>query len=379
MTLNYLHLEEKIISRNNRFSLNLNQKKELKKIFNNQNVLVFGAAGSIGSCFVLNILKYKIKNLYLVDKNENELVELNRNIVSENLNININYICNDINEFKLNKFLNDKKINIFLNFAAIKHVRSEENIYTLKYLFNTNCNNCFNFNYSKFLKKVFFISTDKACDPSSIMGVSKKIMEQKLFIKKRSIRNVFFSTVRFANVSFSNGSILKMIDDKIKLNKNFGIPLNIKRFFITHNEAVSLCLKSLTKDADGMIVIPNGKILGRQLSIKELLIKILNYYKIKNKSYKNYILTKKFKIKLLKSKITGQKNEETLYINSELNYIKNLDKNTLLLNPKTSKIIADILKKLKFDKKIITIKKQLSKHFNKINLKEKSVNISKNL
>ena len=379
MTSKYLHLEEKIISRKNRFSLNISQKKELKKIFINQNVLVFGAAGSIGSSFVLSILKYKIKNLYLVDKNENELVELNRNIVSENLKININYICNDINEFKLNKFLNDKKINLYLNFAAIKHVRSEENIYTLKYLFDTNCNNCFNFNYSKFLKKVFFISTDKACEPSSIMGASKKIMEQRLFIKKQSTKNIFFSSVRFANVSFSNGSVLKMIDDKIKLNKNFGIPLNIKRYFITHKEAVSLCLKSLTKNADGMIVIPNGNILGRQLSIKELLIKILNNYKIKNKSYNNYILTKKFKIKLLKDKITGQKNEETLYVDSELKYIKNIDKNTLMLNPKTSKTLADIPKELNFNKKIINIKKQLSKHFSKINFKEKSVNISKNL
>ena len=82
---------------------------------------------------------------------------------------------------------------------------------------------------------------------------------------------------------------------------------------------------------------------------------------------------------MLKDKITGQKNEETLYVDSELKYIKNIDKNTLMLNPKTSKTLADIPKELNFNKKIINIKKQLSKHFSKINFKEKSVNISKNL
>ena len=379
MISNLAILENKVITKKNRFPLIAAHKNELKKIFNNQKVLIFGAAGSIGSAFVLNILKYKIKNLYLVDKNENELVELNRCVVLVNKKINVEYICNDINEFELNKFIKANKINIFLNFAAIKHVRSEENIYTLKYLFDTNCNNCFNFTPTKYLKKVFFISTDKASDPSSLMGVSKKIMEQKLFFKKKKYKKNFFSSVRFANVSFSNGSILKMINDKINSGQNFGIPLNIKRFFITHNEAVNLCLKSLTKEANGMILIPNEVTLGKQISIFELLIKILKHYKIKNRIYKNFIHTKKFKISLISKKIVGQKNSEILYSDGEFLNIKKLDKNKILIKPKIIVGAAKIIKQLTFKKEIIHVKEKLLKHFKNISISKESIKLSKNL
>ena len=109
MISNLAILENKVITKKNRFPLIAAHKNELKKIFNNQKVLIFGAAGSIGSAFVLNILKYKIKNLYLVDKNENELVELNRCVVLVNKKINVEYICNDINEFELKSSLKQIK------------------------------------------------------------------------------------------------------------------------------------------------------------------------------------------------------------------------------------------------------------------------------
>jgi FlaA1/EpsC-like NDP-sugar epimerase len=376
---NLIVLENKVITKKNRFPLSVAHKNELKRIFYNQNVLIFGAAGSIGSAFVLNILKYKIKKLYLIDNNENELVELNRHIILADKKTDVEYICNDINNFELNKFIKTNKINIFLNFAAIKHVRSEENIHTLKYLFETNCNNCFNFTPTKYLKKVFFISTDKASDPSSLMGVSKKIMEQKLFLKKKRYKENFFSSVRFANVSFSNGSVLKMIVDKINSNQNFGIPLNIKRFFITHSEAVNLCLKSLTKEADGMILIPNEVTLGKQISIFELLIKILKHYKIKNKIHKNFIITKKFKISLISKKIVGQKNSETLYSDGEFLAIKTLDKSTTLMKPKITISKTKIIKQLTFKKKIIHVKEKLLKYFKGININKENIKLSKNL
>ena len=82
----------------------------------------------------------------------------------------------------------------------------------------------------KNLKKIFSISTDKAVHPSSILGVSKKIMEEKLYEIKRRNTKLFVSSARFANVSFSNGSILKLIVDNLRLKKDFGIPLNINRF-----------------------------------------------------------------------------------------------------------------------------------------------------
>ena len=105
--------------------------------------------------------------------------------------MNVEYICSDINNFNLNKFLFEKKINMFLNFAAIKHVRSEKNNYSLEYLFKTNCKSCFNFKQNKFLKNIFFISTDKACNPSSLMGVSK-LNGTKIIFKKRVLRIFLF-------------------------------------------------------------------------------------------------------------------------------------------------------------------------------------------
>src|SRR5210317_19135 len=165
MLAKYHDLEKKLITNKNRFDLNIKQKSELNQIFKNKNILICGAAGSIGEFFVLNCLKFNFKKLYLVDKNENGLAELNREIVLKNKNYEIDYICADINSFNLNYFLKKKKINLFMNFAALKHVRSEENNFTIKYLFETNSLKCFNFTPSKYLKKVFFISTDKACNP----------------------------------------------------------------------------------------------------------------------------------------------------------------------------------------------------------------------
>ena len=119
----------------------------------------------------------------------------------------------------------------------------------------------------KTLKSIFSISTDKAVYPSSMLGVSKRLMELRLMRFKKRYKNLLVSTVRFANVSFSNGSILKLIIDRLVQKKNFGIPENISRYFITHDEAVSLCLKSILKKNNYCIVVPNKEILGKQTLI----------------------------------------------------------------------------------------------------------------
>ena len=153
------YLESKIISKKNRFLITDSEKREIKNIFKNSNVFITGAAGSIGKYFVMNLLKInsKVKNLYLMDKNENDLTELNRNILlNKNSTKKTYYICSELNCFNLNNFLKEKKINIFLNFAAVKHVRSEENIYSIKYLFLTNSINCLNFKPSKYLKNIYY-------------------------------------------------------------------------------------------------------------------------------------------------------------------------------------------------------------------------------
>ena len=161
-------LERKIISNKNRYKLNIEENKEIKKTLFNQNLLIIGACGSIGKLFTKEIYKYNFKNIYLLDKNENSLVELNRDLILFN-NKKIkqtHYICTDITSFNLDNFLLNNKINQYYNFAAMKHVRSEEYLNSLKYMFKTNSAN-FCPRKKNYLKIFFSISSDKAVLPQS--------------------------------------------------------------------------------------------------------------------------------------------------------------------------------------------------------------------
>ncbi len=319
-------LEKKIISPKNRFKLSNQENKELSKFFENKNILVIGASGSIGLKFSLKLINYKFKRLYLLDKNENELTALNRTVIKKVANKKIEYICSDINTIDISSFLSKNKINVYLNFAAIKHVRSQENINSIKYMFSTNYENFFKMNYkSNYLKKIFCISTDKAAEPSSLMGVSKLMMEQKLKSIHKKYKNISVSSARFANVSFSKGSILEHALESIIKKDLFGIPVNIKRYFITHEEAISICFQALLKKNENSILIPNKEILGKQLYIQDIVSRVL---KINNLSFtfvkklKKKVNNKKYNILLSNNKITGQKSKEILFSNYEKKYLK---------------------------------------------------------
>ena len=358
---NYDFFEEKIISKRDRFKLNKQQIDEIKKKFLNSNIFIIGAAGSIGSVFSIKISKFKFNKMYLMDKDENQLTELNRELLLKNKKKikNFEFICNDLNLMDLKKFMIQNKINHYLNFAAIKHVRSEENFISAKYMLQTNSFNFVpkNFEKIKSLKSIYSISTDKAVNPSSLLGVSKRIMELNLMKIKKKKPSLFVSTTRFANVSFSNGSILKLIVDRLSFKKKFGIPLNISRYFITHKEAVSLCLKSLLNISDGGIIIPNKKLLGEQRSIESLIFKILKLLRIEFIKKKKFIkIINSTEILLISKKIIGQKkNEELNTINEKLDKIKK--DNSIFKVTLNKKIISKIDKNLKKinKKKFITI------------------------
>ena len=366
----YGAFESKIISSKDRFKLNRQQATEIKNKFFNSNILVVGAAGSIGSMFSIELSKFKFKKVYLVDKDENQLTELNRELLIKNRKKikKFEFICSDLNLLDIQKFLIKNKINHYLNFAAIKHVRSEENLISAKYMLLTNSFNFVPKKYEKIksLKSIFSISTDKAVNPSSLLGISKRIMELNLMKIKKKKPNLFISTTRFANVSFSNGSILKLIVDRLAFKKNFGIPVNISRYFITHKEAVSLCLKSLLKESDGSIIIPNRKMLGKQILIELLLYKILKLLRIKFIKNKKFIKTSySSNILLTSKKIIGQKENEELSFKDEiLNKVKN-DKTIFkikLSTNKTSKIDKDLKKISKYNFLKISTSRILQKY-----------------
>ena len=266
------YLENKLVSSKNRFTLSKIQKREINSKLNGSNILVIGAAGSIGSEFCLELLKKKFEKIFMLDKDENELTELNRKINLSNFKkINqLEYICSDAVNFPFQQFVKIKNINHIFNFSALKHVRSEENIFSMQYMFDVNSIYFLNKKFPRNLKSIFSISTDKVNKPQSMLGISKKLMENVLAEIKSKNQKIHVSSVRFTNVSFSKGSILKNILDKATKRKVLGIPVSVNRYFITHSEAVALCLKTLLKDNDGYIVQPSSNHSGKNLSIYNL-------------------------------------------------------------------------------------------------------------
>ncbi len=379
-------LEKNIISKKNRFRLNTAQMREIKKDFSGSNVLIIGAAGSIGSKFVKKIYLLNFRHLFLIDKNENDLTDLNRFLVRKNNPKKINnteFICTDLNILNLEKFIAENRITHYFNFAAVKHVRSEENYHSLKYMIETNSKNFINEKKSYSFKKFFSVSTDKSVNPESFLGFSKKLMEAKMSKFKKNNKKVFTSSARFANVSFSNGSILKLIIEKLGTDNNIGIPLNIKRYFITHEESISLCLKSLLKENDNHILLPNEKILKRQYSIIEILIKILKYFKI-NYSFskkKNFIYIKKFnqKIFLINRNIVGQKNFEEISEESENPKKIKGDKTVLKTPLKDTHNYKYVIKKLNYSKNLSELKSVIRTYQKKSNYKKNKIRLSRSI
>ncbi len=221
--------------------------KELQNIISNSSFLVIGGAGSIGSATVKEIFKRNPKKLHVVDISENNLAELVRDIRSS-----LGYIDGefktfaiDAGSFEYDAFIKtDGKYDYVLNFSALKHVRSEKDPFTLMRMIEVNI-----LNTEKTLlqsienktQKYFCVSTDKATNPVNMMGASKRIME--LFLMRRSLE-IPVSTARFANVAFSDGSLLYSFNRRLEKHQPIVAPKDIKRYFVTPKESGELCLMS---------------------------------------------------------------------------------------------------------------------------------------
>ena len=238
-----------LIGRNKElFSYDLKQyEKELFQIVSTSSFLVLGGAGSIGQAVTKEIFKRNPKKLHVVDISENNMVELVRDIRSS-----FGYIDGDFATFALDigskeydAFIkSDGKYDYVLNLSALKHVRSEKDPFTLMRMIETNI-----FNTDKTLKqsiengtkKYFCVSTDKAANPVNMMGASKRIME--MFVNRKS-KQIDVSMARFANVAFSDGSLLHGFNQRIQKKQPIVAPNDIKRYFVTPQESGELCLMS---------------------------------------------------------------------------------------------------------------------------------------
>lgn len=209
--------------------------------------LILGAAGTIGQAVSKEIFKRNPLKLHLVDVSENNMVELVRDIRSclGYLDGDFRTFSLDIGSIEYDAFIKaDGCYDYVLNLSALKHVRSEKDPFTLMRMVNVNI-----LNTDKTVKqaiangskKYFCVSTDKAANPVNMMGASKRIMEMYL---QRHSGEISISTARFANVAFSDGSLLHGFNQRIEKIQPIVAPRDVKRYFLTPEESGQLCLLS---------------------------------------------------------------------------------------------------------------------------------------
>mgnify|MGYP001223755280 FL=1 len=236
-----------------------NIEKELCEIICNSSILVIGGAGSIGQAVSIEICKRKPHLLHVVDISENNLVELVRSIRSS-----IGYFPGEFKTFALDCGSKEfealsihQSYDFVFNLSALKHVRSEKDPFTLMRLIQVNIFNTIKtlrlLSSKNNLKNYFSVSTDKASNPVSMMGASKKIMENYLH-RESKLQKV--SMARFANVAFSDGSLLHGFNQRILKRQPISAPYDIKRYFITPQESGELCLISGLKGENRDIFFP---------------------------------------------------------------------------------------------------------------------------
>lgn len=303
---------------------------EIEQLVSNGKFLVIGGAGSIGQAVVREIFKREPKLLHVVDISENNLVELVRDIRSS-----LGYIKGDFRTFALDCGGREFEVLVkaegpydyVLNLSALKHVRSEKDSYTLMRMIDINI-----FNTIKVLeltkgdlKKYFSVSTDKATKPVNMMGASKRIME--VFLMRESVNNKI-STARFANVAFSDGSLLYGFTQRILKKQPIAAPNDIKRYFLTPQESGELCLISCLFGENKDIYIPK---IGDKLTPKTFsemansYIKEMGYEPVECSSEDNarmsinwLIENKKWPCYYFKSDTTGEKEIEEFYSENQI-------------------------------------------------------------
>ncbi|CAE6880779.1 Polysaccharide biosynthesis protein [Vibrio sp. B1FIG11] len=255
-----------------------NYEADLSRIVSASSFLVLGGAGSIGQAVTKEIFKRNPKKLHVVDISENNMVELVRDIRSS-----FGYIDGDFQTFALDigsleydAFIKaDGKFDYVLNLSALKHVRSEKDPYTLMRMIDVNV-----FNTDKTIqqsidagaKKYFCVSTDKAANPVNMMGASKRIME--MFLMRKS-EQMAISTARFANVAFSDGSLLHGFNQRIQKRQPIVAPNDIKRYFVTPQESGELCLMSCIFGENRDIFFPKLSEALHLISFADIAVKYL--------------------------------------------------------------------------------------------------------
>ncbi len=253
---------------------------ELKSIVESSSFLVIGGAGSIGQAVTKEIFKRNPKKLHVVDISENNMVELVRDIRSSFGYIDGEFatFALDIGSIEYDAFIKaDGQYDYVLNLSALKHVRSEKDPFTLMRMIEVNIENTDKTiaqSIENGAKKYFCVSTDKAANPVNMMGASKRIME--MFLMRRSLQ-MPISTARFANVAFSDGSLLHGFNQRIQKRQPLSAPSDVRRYFVTPKESGELCLMSCLLGENRDIFFPKLSDKLHLITFADIAVKYLEY------------------------------------------------------------------------------------------------------
>jgi len=342
---------------------------KLADIVSSSSFLVIGGAGSIGQAVTKEIFKRNPTKLHVVDISENNMVELVRDIRSSFGYINGDFqtFALDIGSIEYDAFIEaDGNYDYVLNLSALKHVRSEKDPFTLMRMIDVNIFNTektINQSIAKGTKKYFCVSTDKAANPVNMMGASKRIMEMFLMRKSQEIN---ISTARFANVAFSDGSLLHGFNQRIQKLQPIVAPNDIKRYFVIPKESGELCLMSCIFGENRDIFFPKlsedlDLITFADIAVKYL--KELGYdpYMCKNEDEARELMKtlpqeKKWPCLFTVSDTTGEKDYEEFFTDAEtldMDRFENLGviKNELNFQNDKLELFSNVISELKKNKK----------------------------
>lgn len=231
-------------------------------------VLVVGAAGTIGAAAVRQLLEFAPRQagprrVELVDIDENGLARLARDLRSRGLGAGVEIGFNAL-DFAgwpgLALAEAAGPFDLVLNFAAVKHVRSEKNRFTLLHMIDVNVVRQRRFARhlaeGGLAKRSFVVSTDKAADPASFMGATKLLLEAVAFAAAERPGAPVATAARFANVAYSSGSLLESYVQRFEAGQPLAAPADTRRYFIAARDAARICLLAQFACGGGRVAIP---------------------------------------------------------------------------------------------------------------------------
>ena len=303
----------------------------LTREIKNKTVCVIGGAGSIGSSFIKAFLRFEPKSVVVVDLNENGLAELVRDVRStEGLFCPDEFRCYTLNfadPIFVRIFCEEKGFDIIANFSAHKHVRSEKDKYSVQALIENN-----DIKVKKFMdlltiyppKHFFCVSTDKAANPVNIMGASKRIMEDLVMAYNKYFK---VTTARFANVAFSNGSLLDGWIHRLQKKQPLAAPSDVRRYFVSPEEAGQICMLACILGNGDEVFFPKLRE-DQMLTFSSLCddfvnaegfskVEFKNDYEAKHYAANMSYESKVYPVVYFKSDTTGEKAYEEFYVSGE--------------------------------------------------------------